>query len=393
MGSSNRSQTTTSQVQYPDWLSGPMQDNIARTNALADQMGEQGYQGYDPAQRVAPMNQWQQQALMNAGNSMGQWSPIINRANTSMGDANSLAVQAATNAMPIYGFDAAQANSAYSGPSAMVQAQSFLGGNIGGYMNPYTQHVTNNALGQLEEQRQVQNVYNSDAATKARAFGGARHGLVEAQTNTGFAKQAGDLALNAAQNNFMNAQQAMQTDMNRNLQGQLANQQGVNQSNQFNAGLAQQASMQNAAQQQQAAMWNAGNAQNATLQQRQFGLDAAGALRQNALGDQQLASMYQNLGTNDINNLMTAGNMMQDQDQMGRDFAYQEFLNQQNFPRELLNMRYGAVSNTPYQPGTSSSTPVYRNRTQGFLGGAGQAYGATGNPWLAALGGILGAWG
>lgn len=376
-GSAPRNTTTTTAVEYPPWLEGPMINNINLANNLADQMGQQGYQGYSPGDRIAPLNELQNQAISNIQGFTGQWTPFMNQANSALNSSNSIAMQAASNPFNIYG-----ANAGFAGPGAMVQAGNLHGMNLSGYMNPYTDAVTNNALGKLEDQRQVQSVANADAANKAKAFGGSRHGVVDAQTNAAFAKQGADTALNAAQSNFGNAQQMAMNDINRNLQAQGMNQSAANQMAQFNAQLGHDANQ-----------FNAQMGFNSQLAGRQFGLDAARTLSGNAGMGSQLAGMYQNLGANDMNNLMTAGNMLQDQDQMYRDFGYQEFLNRQNFPVELLNLRYGAVNSTPYSPGSSTSSPIYRNRAGGFLGGASAGYGATGNPWGAALGGILGAWG
>jgi hypothetical protein len=91
--------------------------------------------------------------------------------------------------------------------------------------------------------------------------------------------------------------------------------------------------------------------------------------------------------------------MQQDNDQAFRDHTYQEWLNAQNFPLDNINIRYGAISNTPSHAGQSTSTPMYRNRTSGFLGGANSGYNAMGgnnNPyagWGALVGGLLGAYG
>jgi hypothetical protein len=375
-GSQPRNQTTTTVTQYPAWLEGPMRDNIGRANDLANQRDQAGYQGYNPADRIANFNQYQLNALENARNSVGNWTPLAQRAADGNASAASLATQAASRPMGNY---AAQA--AYAGPSAMVQAGSMQGANYGAYMNPYTDLVTKNALSNLEDSRQMQNVSNADAATRAKAFGGSRHGVVESMTNSAFAKQAGDLSLNAANQNFLNAQGLIQSDLNRNLQAQGMNQGAFNQMNQFNAGLAQQANMQNSSQGLQA-----------DLAMRGIGLDAAGALQRGSGLDSELASRYQSMNANDINNLMNVGNLFQDQDQAYRDFAYQEFLNRQNFPIDNLNLRFSAINNTPYQPGSSTTTPMYRNRAGGFLGGAasGASAGAGFGPWGMAIGALAG---
>lgn len=378
-GSQPRNQTTTTVTQYPAWLEGPMRDNIAEANRIADQRNEAGYQGYNPQDRIANFNDLQLNALQQARDSVGSWNPLMQRGVDANAQAMSIAQQTAN--APYM-----QANAAYAGPGALVQAQQLKQTNLQPYMSPFQDMVTNNALAKLEDQRQIQQTANADQFLKARAFGGSRQGLVEANTNAAFAKQAADTALNSAQANFLNAQSVAQNDIGRNLQGQLANQQSWNSANQFNAGLAQQANLANA---------------NNFLAGRGLGLDAARMLQSGAGLDANLASQYQGLNSNDLNNMLTAGNALQDQDQAYRDFAYQEFLNRQNFPIDNLNLRFAAINNTNYQPGSSSSSPIYRNRAGGFLGGASTGAGiasalSLSNPATAGLalgGGLLGLFG
>jgi hypothetical protein len=388
MGSSSKPSTTTTVNEYPDWLEKPMIENIGLVNQYADGELRQGYQGYD-GERIAGFNPYQERAFQNIGANQGMWQPFLQSASDNLSQSNALALGAA---------QSAGANSfinpAYAGPGTMgqikdVQAGTLAGANLSPYMNPYQTHVTDNALGKLEQQRQVQNLANADAATKAKAFGGSRHGVVEAQTNAGFAKQAADTALQGANSNFLNAQSTAQTDLARQFQAGLANQQNFSNMGQFNASTANDMAKHNAQLAQQGAMFNAGNAGNmASIQ-----LQAADALRNNSQGAAGLGSMYQNLFANDNNNLMTAGNQMQDQSQAINDLGYQEWMNRQQFPFDMLNYRMGAVTQTPYQPGQSQTTPLYRNRTAGFMGGAQSGYGMTGSGWGALVGGLLGAYG
>lgn len=384
MGSSSKPQTVNTIAQYPAWMEGPMRENIDRANQIADGREQAGYQGYNANDRISPMNELQRQAMAQATNSSGSWAPFMQGAVGGLAQANDLAGQAATRPFNNYNM-----NAAYAGPSAMVQAGSVGGSNLQQYLNPWTDQVTRGALGNLDQQRQSVQLQNADQAAKAKAFGGSRHALLEAQTNQGFGKAAADLSLNSAQQNYQNAQQMAMGDINRNLQAQGMNQQSVNQMNQFNAGMGQQANQ-----------FNASQAQSADLAMRNFGLDASRTLGQNAGQWGNLASQYQQFQSNDFNNLLTAGNMMQDNDQAYRDFNYQEFLNRQNFPLDNLNIRMGAVSGTPNMAGRSETGMINRNRTAGFLGGAyqgAQMGGQYGGGWGALLGGLaggyMGGWG
>lgn len=404
-GSSSTPQTQTTVTEYPSWLADAMQNNIGLANQLADQGMQNGAPVYG-GQRIADFSPMQLQAMQNTVNNQGAWNPLLQNGVDSLGQSNQLALNAATAAGQNAQINAANAGPATmagmqsAGPGAQVQTQNLGQTDLSGYMNPFTQHVTQSTLGNIEQARQMQNLTNSDAATKARAFGGSRHGVVEAQTNAGFAKQAADTALQANQANFSNAQQQAQTDLSRQLQAGMANQQSTNGNNQFNAGLAAQLGQFNAGNANDMAQYNAGLAQQAGIanagsmnQAANTQLSAASLLGQNAGGAGSMAALYQQLLGNDVNSLMGAGNMMQDQSQSLLDVDYQNWQNQQNHPYAMLALRQSAVSGTPYQPGQSTTTPLYRNRTAGFMGGAANAYGATQNPWLAALGGIFGAYG
>lgn len=84
------------------------------------------------------------------------------------------------------------------------------GPNISQFMNPYTSMVTDNALADLERQRQMQINATGAAAGRAGAFGGSRHGVAEAQTNLGFGRQGAELFGNLQQQGFNTALQAAQ---------------------------------------------------------------------------------------------------------------------------------------------------------------------------------------
>lgn len=96
------------------------------------------------------------------------------------------------------------------------------GPNISQFMNPYTSMVTDNALADLERQRQMQINATGAAAGRAGAFGGSRHGVAEAQTNLGFGRQGAELFGNLQQQGFNTALQAAQNQQQTqsNLAGQ-----------------------------------------------------------------------------------------------------------------------------------------------------------------------------
>ena len=104
-----------------------------------------------------------------------------------------------------------------SGPRNLSLGQG--PGTLGSYMNPYSQGVTQNALADLEASRQNAIRQTSQQAQAARAFGGSRQGVAEAQTNLGFTKQYGDLSARLNEQAFNQAMSAQQQDLSRQLMG------------------------------------------------------------------------------------------------------------------------------------------------------------------------------
>lgn len=92
-------------------------------------------------------------------------------------------------------------------------------GSIGSYMNPYTKYVRENALADLETSRQNAIRQTAQQAGAAKAFGGSRQGVAEAQTNLGYGTQAGRLATQLNENAYNQAMAAQQADLMRQMTG------------------------------------------------------------------------------------------------------------------------------------------------------------------------------
>ena len=230
-------------------------------------------------------------------------------------------------------------------PATVNAAQANLGmsgaGSIGSYINPYTQYVRENALADLETSRQNAIRQTAAQAGAARAFGGSRQGVAEAQTNLGYGTQAGRLSTQLNENAFNQAMAAQQQDLARQQQAMLANQ---------GAGLA-------GAQLRLGAANQLGN-----LGAQQQGLRYAGA-----------------------------------QAAMGAGGARQQLLQQQmdaqrNIGLQKLQVAQSALGMGLPNLGTSTTTPYTRNVGAGALGGAAAGY-QLGGPYGAAIGGLLGLFG
>lgn len=105
-----------------------------------------------------------------------------------------------------------------------VQGGSLLDVDLGAYMNPYTQNVVDATLADLSRQGQMVQGQNAAAAAKAGAFGGARHGVVEAETNRALLDQSARTSAGLRQDAFNTAAGLATGDLQRALQAALANQ-------------------------------------------------------------------------------------------------------------------------------------------------------------------------
>lgn len=187
-----------------------------------------------------------------------------------------------------------------------AQTPSFLSGNIGAYMNPYEQQVIDAGMNDLNRARQMQLQADGAQATQAGAFGGDRHGLVEAETNRGFADAAGQMAANLRQQGYVNAQGMMQGDMNREMY------------------------------------------------QRQLALQGAGQI-----------GALNNAGFGAADAQMGLGREQQALQQARNDWEYAQWQDRQQHPWEMLAARQSALGMVP-----QNSTQVTTEETQGsFLGG------------------------
>lgn len=100
-----------------------------------------------------------------------------------------------------------------------LQRQAFEGiGSLAGYspmdysdpskfMSPYQQNVTDIALREARRQSDISGQANAARAVQQGAFGGSRHGLVEAERERNLQQQLGDIQAKGLQSSFESARQ------------------------------------------------------------------------------------------------------------------------------------------------------------------------------------------
>lgn len=277
----------------------------------AQQVSNDPYVPYT-GERLAGFNPQQQQAFNMAGANVGNYQPYFNQAQQNITQAGQFSPETMRNTYQATGFNPASWNDA---------------GVASAYMSPYMQNVTNIAKREAIRDYGMQEIGRDTAAAQAGAFGGYRHGLVEAEADRNLNQQLQDIQNTGLQSAFM----AGQGQFNTQQQQQLA-------ANQLNNQFAQQES--------QLGMAAAGANNQYGLAAAQLGLTSGQALA--GLGQAQ-----QQAGLTDVQSLINTGAMQQAQQQAGLDIAYQDFLNQRDYPRQNLTWLSSILRGVPVSANTN----------------------------------------
>lgn len=244
------------QYQMPPEYVQQRQQELLNTLFGVPAQGTPGEAGYVPAvkglvetpmdvigQQVAGFSPAQQQAFTLAQQGIGGYMPYLQAAEAATGQAQNIATQA---------------------------GQMFQPGAAQAFMDPYQQNVTQEALKEIRRQGDIARQAQSAQAVKAGAFGGAREGVVRAETERGI-------------QDIMSRR--VFEDLSRNYQQALAASQAAG------AGQLQQAGMVGGLGKQYGALGTTAQAQQ--LQDIQSLLGVGGMQQQ--LGQAQLEAQRQNL--------------------------------------------------------------------------------------------------
>ena len=328
--------TQTNVMELPDWAKGYAKDTLAKASALTD-INKNPYQQYG-GERIAGFQPLQQRTFeaaeqMQPSQQVGLGSGIAGAAGLSALGTN-------------------------------YQAGRFQGGQFDTqaaqeYMNPYTQSVVDYQKAQALRDFQIAQPMRQAQAVQQGAFGGSRSAIVDAEAQRALNSQLQGITATGQQAAFQNAQQQFNADMARRLQAQQLGEQ----SRQYGAGLG--------------------------MQGLQTGLQAAGTLGQ--LGQTEYG---QRMGITSLQSQL--GAQQQQQAQRPLDMAYQDFLNQQNYPYKQLGFMSDMIRGLPL--GQQSTQQMYQAppstlQTLGALGmgayGVNQMFGSP-TPQARADGGLTG---
>ncbi len=201
---------------------------------------------------------------------------------------------------------------------AGYQPTSFLNANLQGYMNPFTQNIEDRAIDAANRSLRMSTNRIGDQARAAGAFGGSRQGIAEGVAASEAATGIGDLSARLRADAFNQA------------------------ASQFGADQARAA------------------------QAAQLRMGAANQL--GSLAQQQQAARIQ-----DASLLEQIGMQRQAMQQAQLDDAYNRYLERRNYPIEMLNLRLGATSATPYGGTSTTTSTAPRQSGNSLMTGLGAA--------------------
>ena len=287
------------------------QEYAQQNQDIARSLAAQPYPVYQ-APLVAGLTPTQQAGQSMAINAANSYQPGLNAAQVATAgqfDPSSAGNQAINAGVGTIG-------SVYAGNPANP-------GVIQSYMNPFVQSALQPQVAALNEQLGQQQKQIDQQATSANAFGDARQGAQSALANF-YGNQSMAGLLGAGYNQaYNNALQTAQQQQQLGLQGGQA--------------LAQ------------------------------IGLGQRGADLQSAQQLAGIAGQQQQLGLQGANAVYDVGQQQQQVEQQAYNVAYQQYLNQVQWPYSNLNTRISALSNSPYNM-TSNVTLPAANQTASNLG-------------------------
>jgi len=254
---------------------------------------------------------------------------------------------------------------AYGYNPAQQQAQLLADADISQYQNPYQQQVIDMAMRDIGSEREQALMQQGAQAQRARAFGGSRQGIAEAETRLGYGQQAADAATRMRQQGFQQAQQAAMFDVGQRAATEAANVAARTGAAQYGAGArtaaqlgninrAQQVQAANAAAQMQAAQFAAqqrasAQSQNLAAQQAAMGTRLGAASQLAGLGQQAFGT-----GQAIQQQQMQQGLMQQGLQQALIDAARGQYAGYTGAPMQALSAPLAALQMTPNQSATTT---------------------------------------
>ena len=256
--------------------------------------------------------------------------------------------------------------------NALGATQQAIGAplNVGAYMNPYQQTFIDRQKRLAREESEKGANQIAAQAAMSGGLGGYREGIMQSERERNLGEQLQDIQSRGDMENYMQARQAFDADRASDFQRQQSNLQMGLQYGEANrqAGFQdigqarQQFEQDRLADMQRAEFNRQGLREQADISMRGFDTLGRDVDRRSAAAGQAagLAGTRQAMEYDRLGQLEAAGQRRRGLAQQGLDMGYQDFLRQQAFPREQLNLYSGLLRGVPVGPGQYGA--VYGNQ-------------------------------
>jgi hypothetical protein len=237
------------------------------------------------------------------------------------------------------------------------------------------------AVDEVQRQTELANMRNRATAARSGAFGGSRLGIQEGMTAGEGARAAGDLRAQAGREGLSFAAQQFEADRAASERDRQARFGAENlMRGQFEqdrqARFGAEDVMRSQFDQDRAARFGAEDA-------RRAGFETQEASRLRAAENLQgYAPLVQGLTEQAASGMLTAGQARRQLDQMALDLAYSDYVEQREYPFQMINFALGALQGVPYETRTIGleqgqqyvQNPSIYGQTIGGLGSLASAY-------------------
>ena len=250
-------------------------------------------------------------------------------------------------------------------PFSIDQAQPFL---------DIYQQSQDAAVNEVQRQTERANIQNRATAARSGAFGGSRLGIQEGLTAGEGARAAGDLRAQAGREGLSFAAQQFEQDRQARFGAENLMRGQFDQDRQARFGA--EDTMRGQYDQDRAARFGAEDSRRAGFETQE-----AGRLRA-AENLQGYAPLVQGLTEQAASGMLTAGQARRQLDQMALDLAYSDYVEQREYPFQMINFALGALQGVPYETRTIGleqgqqyvQNPSIYGQTIGGLGSLASAY-------------------
>lgn len=319
--STTTTHSTVQQSNLPEYARPYFEEILGRTS----QLSKQPYEVY-PAPRLAGFSDSEAQAFQGFANLassgenpyLGQASGYSNRAANMAGDAGNYLPGQVTS-----GYTAGHIGTDYYDPNRVYS-----------FMNPFQRAVTDIEMYEAGRRADIEGLRINDAAARASAFGGARHGLMESEHSRNTQRLLQEIMARGLRDNYAQAQRAaigtFESDQGRALQAA-----------QMNEDFQRMAAEMGMTAQQLTEQLGLQAAQNKT--------QAANILSQAAAQQTQLADLAQSQEIQRLTELAKVGATERALAQEGLDTQYETFVEQRDAPKEQLAFYSGILHGLPVE--------------------------------------------